>query len=40
MHKNSPDERGIDVAFIYNEQNFYPLEYQLFSVEIRTKIRF
>lgn len=28
IHKESPDERGIDVAFIYNEEYFYPLFYQ------------
>lgn len=28
IHKDSPDDRGIDVAFIYNEEIFYPLNYQ------------
>ncbi len=33
VHKNSPDERGIDIAFVYNEQNFYPLEYSYFQLK-------
>ncbi|HKL32184.1 MAG TPA: endonuclease/exonuclease/phosphatase family protein [Tangfeifania sp.] len=28
IHKESPDERGIDVALIYNEDVFYPLFYR------------
>ena len=28
IHKDSPDERGIDVAFLYREKIFYPLEYR------------
>lgn len=30
IHKNSPDERGIDVAVIFREDIFYPLYYQYF----------
>ena len=26
IHKESPDERGIDVAFLYNPSVFYPME--------------
>lgn len=28
IHKNSPDTRGIDVAFLYDTKIFYPLNYQ------------
>ncbi len=28
IHKESPDTRGIDVALLYNSNEFYPLEYQ------------
>lgn len=31
IHKNSPDERGIDVAAIYREDVFYPIKYKYFS---------
>ncbi|MGM0619410.1 MAG: endonuclease/exonuclease/phosphatase family protein [Bacteroidota bacterium] len=34
IHKESPDERGIDVAFLYNDEIFYPLEYQYFPLKI------
>lgn len=27
IHKESPDHRGIDVALLYDEQQFYPLSY-------------
>jgi len=33
IHKESPDHRGIDVAFIYNEKHFYPLQYQFYSIQ-------
>lgn len=33
IHKDSPDERGIDVAFIYNEKAFYPITYQYYPLE-------
>lgn len=33
IHKESPDERGIDVAFLYNEEIFYPLEYQYYPLK-------
>ena len=32
IHKESPDERGIDVAFLYNEKSFYPLSYRYFPL--------
>lgn len=35
IHKESPDPRGIDVALLYNENDFYPLEYQY--IPIRTE---
>jgi len=28
IHKESPDQRGIDVALLYNEDLFYPLHYR------------
>jgi len=28
IHKESPDRRGIDVTLLYNEKEFYPIEYQ------------
>ena len=28
IHKQSPDHRGSDVAFLYNDKYFYPLEYK------------
>jgi hypothetical protein len=31
IHKNSPDQRGIDVAAIYREDVFQPLSYNYFS---------
>ncbi len=33
IHKESPDHRGIDVAFLYNSDVFYPLEYRFFPLE-------
>ncbi len=33
IHKESPDERGIDVAFLYNEDDFYPLNYQYYPLK-------
>ena len=33
IHKESPDPRGIDVAFLYNNEHFYPLEYQYFPLK-------
>ena len=32
IHKDSPDFRGIDVAFLYDEAVFYPLEYHYFPL--------
>lgn len=39
IHKESPDHRGIDVAFLYNAEHFYPLEYQHYSLgkELETR---
>ncbi|HKI90346.1 MAG TPA: endonuclease/exonuclease/phosphatase family protein [Draconibacterium sp.] len=33
IHKESPDERGIDVALMYNEQVFYPLNYNFYPLK-------
>jgi endonuclease/exonuclease/phosphatase family metal-dependent hydrolase len=33
IHKESPDPRGIDVAFIYNSDVFYPLMYKFFQLQ-------
>lgn len=33
IHKESPDPRGIDVALLYNNEQFYPLEYQYFPLK-------
>ena len=35
IHKESPDERGIDVAFLYNDEVFYPLEYLHYPLKTR-----
>ena len=32
IHKNSPDERGIDVALLYNRKIFYPLKYEYYPL--------
>lgn len=32
IHKESPDFRGIDVAMLYNADEFYPLEYEYFPL--------
>jgi len=32
IHKESPDERGIDVALLYREKLFYPLHYKYIPV--------
>lgn len=32
IHKESPDFRGIDVALLYNSEDFYPLEYEYFPL--------
>lgn len=34
IHKESPDERGIDVAFLYNKDLFYPLFYRYFPLKL------
>ncbi len=33
IHKESPDQRGIDVAFLYNSDVFYPLGYRFFPLK-------
>lgn len=33
IHKESPDDRGIDVAFLYNADVFYPLDYAGYPVK-------
>ncbi len=33
VHKESPDMRGIDVAFLYNKDFFYPLEYNFIPLQ-------
>lgn len=38
IHKESPDHRGIDVGFIYNSENFLPVEYNYYSLEINNTI--
>lgn len=32
IHKESPDSRGIDVALLYNDEQFYPLEYEYYPL--------
>ncbi len=32
IHKDSPDHRGLDVVLLYNEENFYPLEYHYYPL--------
>jgi hypothetical protein len=32
IHKESPDDRGIDVAFLYNKEVFYPLYYHYYPL--------
>jgi len=32
IHKNSPDDRGIDVALLYNRKVFYPLKYEYYPL--------
>lgn len=36
IHKESPDNRGIDVALLYNAEVFYPLEYKYYPLESHT----
>lgn len=33
IHKESPDPRGIDVALLYNPNDFYPIEYDYYPLE-------
>lgn len=35
IHRNSPDERGIDVALLYRKHYFTPLEIKFYAVEIQ-----
>lgn len=32
IHKESPDHRGIEIAFFYHSENFYPLDYEFFPL--------
>lgn len=34
VHKESPDMRGIDVAFLYNRNFFFPLEYKFIPLQL------
>ena len=34
IHKESPDHRGIDVAMLYNTEQFYPLEYKYYPLKL------
>jgi hypothetical protein len=34
IHKESPDFRGIDVALLYNETEFYPLKYKYIPIRL------
>lgn len=34
IHKESPDSRGIDVALLYNDNDFYPLEYKYIPIRL------
>ncbi|MDD4426287.1 MAG: hypothetical protein PHS40_10210, partial [Mariniphaga sp.] len=33
IHKESPDTRGTDVAFLYHREHFYPINYKYFPVK-------
>lgn len=33
IHKESPDFRGIDVALLYNNEQFYPLQYEYYPLK-------
>ncbi len=35
IHKESPDHRGIDVALLYNSNQFYPLEYKYYPLKLK-----
>ncbi len=35
IHKESPDHRGIDVAFLYNSKEFVPVNYKCYPLEGR-----
>ena len=37
IHKESPDERGIDVAMLYLEEKFKPLYYNLYKLDFPTR---
>jgi len=39
IHKESPDNRGIDVALIYNSNLFFPLEYNYYPLMINGKLQ-
>lgn len=36
IHKESPDFRGIDVALLYNENVFYPLDYRYIPIRLES----
>jgi hypothetical protein len=35
IHKESPDHRGIDVALLYNTDQFYPIEYKYYPLQFK-----
>lgn len=37
IHKESPDFRGIDVALLYNAEQFYPLEYECYPLKSKNE---
>ncbi len=39
IHRNSPDERGIDVALLYRKKYFRPLEYKFYEVKLEGEKR-
>jgi len=39
IHRNSPDERGIDVALLYRKKYFRPLEYKFYEVKLEGERR-
>lgn len=38
IHKESPDHRGTDVAFIYSPQQFYPIEYKHYPIKDKNNL--
>lgn len=39
IHKESPDFRGIDVALLYNSEQFYPLNYEFYPLVDKAGIK-